>query len=217
MVSALKSQPRHDSLRSRLRLAVHESLLEAAERSIVEDGVEGASLMSIAKRAGVAVGTIYNYFQDRQELFRELFSKRRSEMLSAIDVGMKEADGEPFRAQLDRFAHVLLSHYDGRREFMRVVFASEPLRLQMMCDKAGRMRPYAQELNARAERVMRVGVGEGVVRKEDVTLFTTVFTSILKGVLVTALDEGENGNLADSAPHAVRLFCHGALPTRKTS
>jgi AcrR family transcriptional regulator len=214
MVHAIKQ----DRLRARLRHAVHESLLEAAERSIVEDGVEGASLLSIAKRAGVAVGTIYNYFHDRQELFRELFSKRRSEMLSAIDEGMKEGVGEPFRAQLDRFARVLLGYYDGRREFMRVVFASEPLRLQMMCDKAGRMRPYAQELNARAERVMRVGVGEGVVRDEDVVLFTSVFTSILKGVLVTALDEGEkDGNLADVAPRAVRIFCQGALPTRKTS
>ncbi len=216
MVSALKSHPSQDRLRARLRHAVHESLLEATERSIVEDGVEAASLQAIARRAGVAVGTIYNYFHDRQELFRELFSKRRSEMLSAIDAGMKSAEGEPFRKQLERFAHVLLSHYDGRRQFMRVVFASEPLRLQMMCDKAGRMRPYAQELNARAERVMRVGVSEGAVREEDVALFTTVFTSILKGVLVTALDEGEHGNLADVAPHAVRLFCHGALPARKT-
>jgi len=181
----------------------------------VEDGVEGASLQSIAKRAGVAVGTIYNYFSDRQELFRELFSKRRSEMLTAIDEGMRESDREPFRAQLERFAHVLLSYYDGRREFMRVVFASEPLRLQMMCDKAGRMRPYAQELNARAERVMRVGVREGVVRDEDVVLFTSVFTSILKGVLVTALDE--DSKLSDIAPRAVRIFCQGALPTRKTT
>lgn len=216
MVSALKSAPAHDRLRARLRHAVHESLLEATERSIVEDGVEAASLQSIARRAGVAVGTIYNYFHDRQELFRELFSKRRSEMLSAIDEGMKTARDEPFRAQLERFAHVLLAHYDGRRQFMRVVFASEPLRLQMMCDKAGRMRPYAQELNARAEHVMRIGVAEGALREKDVVLFTTVFTSILKGVLVTALDEGEHGNLADVAPEAVRLFCHGAIPTRKT-
>jgi AcrR family transcriptional regulator len=216
MVQASKNVSSHDRLRARIKLQVHESLLEAAERSIVEDGVEGASLLSIAKHAGVAVGTIYNYFHDRQELFRELFSKRRSEMLSAIDQGMKEVDGEAFRAQLDHFAHVLLSYYDGRREFMRVVFASEPLRLQMMCDKAGRMRPYAQELNARAERVMRVGVREGLVRDDDLALFTSVFTSILKGVLVATLDEGENENLADVAPRAVRLFCQGALPTRKS-
>ena len=67
----------------------------------------------------------------------------------------------------------------------------------MMCDKAGRMRPYAQELNARAERVMRVGVREGLVRDDDLALFTSVFTSILKGVLVATLDEGENENLAE--------------------
>ena len=68
-------------LREKLRATVHESLLEATERAIVEDGVEGASLASIARRAGVAVGTIYNYFNARQELFYELFTQRKGELV----------------------------------------------------------------------------------------------------------------------------------------
>jgi AcrR family transcriptional regulator len=203
-------QPLKDGrLRARLRLAVHESLLEAAERAIVEEGVEGASLLSIAKRAGVAVGTIYNYFSDRQELFRELFTNRKADLLSALDVGMKSAAGEPFVVQLERFAHILLTHYDARREFMRVVLASEPLRLQMMCDKAGRMRSIANDMQNRAERVMRVGAQEKRIRENEVGLLATVFTSILRGVLLARIDD--KGALAESAPRAVELFCNGAF------
>ena len=101
-------RPTKVSLRERLRLAVHESLLDATERAIVEDGVEAASLQSIARRADVAVGTIYNYFNDRQELFRELFMKRRTEVLAAVDAGMKEAQGKPFEAQLESRAQRIM-------------------------------------------------------------------------------------------------------------
>jgi AcrR family transcriptional regulator len=196
-------------LRARLRLAVHESLLEATERAIVEDGVEAASLQSIARRADVAVGTIYNYFNDRQELFRELFMTRKTEVLGAIDAGLKEAAHASFEGQLEAFARALLGHYDMRRDFMRVVFASETLRLQMMCDKAGRHRPFLSELESRAERIMRLGVREKRVHEDDVELLASVFTSVLRGVVAQRLDQ--TAVLADAAPRVVELFCHGAM------
>ncbi len=202
-------RPTKVSLRERLRLAVHESLLDATERAIVEDGVEAASLQSIARRADVAVGTIYNYFNDRQELFRELFMKRRTEVLAAVDAGMKEAQGKPFEAQLESFARALLGHYDTRRDFMRVVFASETLRLQMMCDKAGRLRPFLHELESRAQRIMRVGVAEQRIAEDDVPLLAAVFTSVLRGVVAVRLDQ--MAVLSDAAPRVVELFCQGAV------
>lgn len=197
-----------DRLRARFRHAVRESLLDAAEESIVEDGVEGASLQSIARRAGVAVGTIYNHFHDGPELFRELFTTRKEELFATLDAGMKAAAKASFEGQLEAFARVLLGHYDTRREFMRVVFGSDTLRLQMMCDKSGKYRPFLHELQSRAERIMRVGVRERKLRDEDVELFASVFTSILRGVVATRLDQ--RGELSDAAPRVVDIFCNGA-------
>jgi AcrR family transcriptional regulator len=198
----------HDRLRERFRHAVRDSLLEAAEQSLVEDGVEATSLQAIARRAGVAVGTIYNHFQDGQELFRELFGMRKLEVFAAIDAATKAAAKAPFEGQLEAFARALLGYYDVRREFMRVVFASDTLRLQMMCDKAGRFKPFLHELQSRAERIMRAGVRERKVREEDVELLASVFTSILRGVVATRLDRGQT--LADAAPRVVEIFCKGA-------
>lgn len=197
-----------ERLRERLRVAVRDSILEAAERAIVEEGVEGASLLSIARRAGVAVGTIYNYFHDRQELFRELFGTRKAELVSAIDDGMKHVAREPFDVQLVAFARIFFETYDARREFMRVVMGSEPLRLQMMCDRAGRMRSVIQELQARAERLMRVGVHEKRIREADVSLYASIFTGMLRGAVLALLDQ--KAPLADAAPRVAELFCNGA-------
>jgi len=200
---------KNERLRARLRATVRDEILEAAERAIVEEGLEGASLLSIARRAGVAVGTIYNYFHDRQELFRELFGTRKAELVAALEHGMKGVAREPFAVQLEAFARIFLETYDARREFMRVVMGSEPLRLQMMCDRAGRLRSVIQELQTRAERVMQVGVNERRLRAAEVGLLAAVFTGMLRGVVLTFLDQ--KAPLADAAPRVVELFCNGAF------
>lgn len=53
------------------RARTRRQLLDAARLVLAEHG-EGFSISDIAERAGVANGTFYNYFADRDELVREL-------------------------------------------------------------------------------------------------------------------------------------------------
>ncbi len=48
--------------------AVKAHILDSAHRVIVRDGLAAASTRVIAEEAGVAVGTLYNYFSDRHDL-----------------------------------------------------------------------------------------------------------------------------------------------------
>ena len=48
------------------------SLLRAAETVIGETGFAAASIADITRRAGIAQGTFYIYFQSKDEVFREL-------------------------------------------------------------------------------------------------------------------------------------------------
>lgn len=47
-------------------------ILQAALELLTEQGFHGAPMAQIASHAGVAAGTIYCYFQNREELIREL-------------------------------------------------------------------------------------------------------------------------------------------------
>ena len=53
----------------RLRDEKQESILRAAIHAFVEHGFERAKIGDIAKEAGVATGSIYQYFEDKRELF----------------------------------------------------------------------------------------------------------------------------------------------------
>ena len=45
-----------------------EKILVAGEAVVVRDGVTGASITAIAREAGVSVGSVYHYFEDKQSL-----------------------------------------------------------------------------------------------------------------------------------------------------
>src|SRR5438445_13621568 len=108
------------SLRARFKVTVTGAILDAAEELAAEVGVPGTNLQAVAKRAGVAVGTIYNHFEDRSELFAELFARRREELLETLDAATKTVARAGFEAQLEAHVRTVFSYFDTRRAFLRL-------------------------------------------------------------------------------------------------
>ena len=72
-------------LRRRLRLEADAAILRAAERAVGRDGVGKVSMQAIAREAGVAVGTLYNHFGDRDGLLKALVVGHRHELSQTIE------------------------------------------------------------------------------------------------------------------------------------
>ena len=64
--------PLSDSARRRAPDERPQQILDAALQVFDEHGLDGARLDDIARRAGIAKGTIYLYFPNKEELFREV-------------------------------------------------------------------------------------------------------------------------------------------------
>jgi AcrR family transcriptional regulator len=69
--------------------AVRERLLEAARRCLTRKGYEGTTTRDIAAEAGVAIGTLYNYFASKEDLIEAL----SEHVLSADLTNLGTADG----------------------------------------------------------------------------------------------------------------------------
>jgi AcrR family transcriptional regulator len=72
-------------------------ILDAALAVFAERGLAAARLEDIAKRAGLSKGTIYLYFPNKEELFREVI---RNTVIASIERGEErfEALGDPLQA-----------------------------------------------------------------------------------------------------------------------
>jgi AcrR family transcriptional regulator len=200
----MKSHP----LRLKLRETTSNAILEAAEQVAARDGLPNAALQTIAERAGIAVGTIYNYFQDKQELIDALFTRRRQELYDAIDAEARRHARDSFERQLDAFVRAVFTHFDARRDFLRIALEVTHEGSKVVKEEDGRKRPAMQQLQNRAERVVRIGLREKRLREDAADLLAAVLVSILRGVLIVR-SQGERPFVPETE-RVVALFLQGA-------
>ena len=61
-----------------------EQIFTATLSLIEEYGMSGTSISLIAKRAGLATGTIYIYFPSKEELFHQLYAKTKQDVIAHL-------------------------------------------------------------------------------------------------------------------------------------
>lgn len=64
-----------EAVRSETRAAYREAILDAAGRVFGRLGFHDAKMADIAGEAGVAAGTVYNYFKNKDEVFRSMLAR----------------------------------------------------------------------------------------------------------------------------------------------
>jgi AcrR family transcriptional regulator len=62
-----------------------DALVEATARTIAERGWQGTTTNHIAVRAGVSVGSLYQYFESREDLLAALMERERNRLLRRLD------------------------------------------------------------------------------------------------------------------------------------
>ena len=153
-------------------------ILDAAGRVFAQRGYPGTDMQAVADTAGVAKGTIYLYFPNKEELFREVI---RRTIVARLDLAERElADaGAASPAQLLRTFMVGWWEFVCTPEFQSVhrLVVGELHRVPDLADF------YVREVAARAHRivggVITRGVAEGVFRPVDPAVVTRMIASLL--------------------------------------
>jgi len=112
--------------RSERRIERREAILAAALDEFSARGFAAARLDDVAARAGVAKGTIYLYFRDKESLFQELVRAMVGPLVGAIEhAPMRDL---PMRAVaemiVDVFVHKIFS--TRRKDVLRLIIAEGP-------------------------------------------------------------------------------------------
>lgn len=94
------------------------SIQEATMRVIARNGMAAATMQEIAEEAGVAKGTIYLYFRDREELVEKTFETAIGELHKRLDAAL-EGDGS-FEQRIRAVITAQLAFFNENREFFRL-------------------------------------------------------------------------------------------------
>jgi AcrR family transcriptional regulator len=78
------TEPRKLPQQERSRIAV-EAILEATTRILTEEGYEKANTNRIAERAGVSIGSLYQYFPNKDSLMTALMVQHSEEIVELVE------------------------------------------------------------------------------------------------------------------------------------
>jgi AcrR family transcriptional regulator len=109
------------------------AILAAALDEFSTSGFEAARLDDVARRAGVAKGTIYLYFRDKESLFQELIRSMLTPLIGTIEA-MGEAD-VPLSVMAERIADLFVREvYETRRKDVIRLMISEGRRFPKLAE-----------------------------------------------------------------------------------
>ena len=106
---------------ARSRAETRRRLLAAGVALFAENGLHGVTSAQIARRAGVASGTFYLHFPDKEALFHEIAFAALAELRERQDrasAGAKLGSREYIRVRTEEF----LTFAEEKRELIRMVF-----------------------------------------------------------------------------------------------
>ena len=110
-----------------------DSILAAALDEFSSRGFEAARLDDVARRAGVAKGTIYLYFRDKESLFQELIRAMLTPLVGTIEA-MGQAD-VPLAVLADRIVELfVIEVYETRRKDVVRLLISEGRRFPKLAE-----------------------------------------------------------------------------------
>ncbi|HEV2018319.1 MAG TPA: TetR/AcrR family transcriptional regulator [Gemmatimonadaceae bacterium] len=152
-----------------------EQIIKAALEVFGECGLANARLQDIAERAGVSKGTIYLYFPNKEELFREMI---RQTAIAAIERAEKNiSHGTP--------TEQLLAFMQGYWQFVRspafiTIYRLVLGELHQFPDLA---KFYADEVVARGQKllagIIRRGIDAGEFREIDPMVAARMLVAII--------------------------------------
>ncbi|HYO78290.1 MAG TPA: TetR/AcrR family transcriptional regulator [Thermoanaerobaculia bacterium] len=94
------------------------SIQEATMRVIARKGMAAATMQEIAEEAGVAKGTIYLYFRDRDELVEKTFETAIKQLMREIDAAIEQ--DLPLESKIRAIMQAHLAFFGKNREFFRL-------------------------------------------------------------------------------------------------
>lgn len=191
-------------LRDRLRDEANRAILEAAELVFSEEGL-GARMERIAARAGVAVGTLYNHFRDRDALASALACSTREALFGRLDAALAATSGRPVREQLRAFIGAVAEHgkVHGRYLAMLVQAGAGPA-------SAKPARGLLDEVISRADVIAVRGIEAGELRPETRDVLALALVGVIRTASVRVLEGGATWE-ALTEP-LIDLFLRGAQP-----
>jgi AcrR family transcriptional regulator len=175
MATAQHQSPRKQPKQARAQATVT-ALLDATARVLVEEGYDSATTNRIAEVAGVSIGSLYQYFPNKESLVAALVERHEGDMLELLSRHVAELDQAPLEDAVRSYVGAMMAVHARSPQLHRVLTATYDL---------SRPRP----LHARVEAIVRGYLDRHAARLRPASVDQAAF------ILMTSVEAVTHGAL----------------------
>lgn len=180
-------------------------ILEAAIKVFARQGFYQSTVAQIAREAGVADGTIYLYFKNKDDILVQFFNYRTKQVFDRFRAAVNQADNS-----LDKMRNLIRRHLMEfqRDRNMAVVYQVETHQNSRLAE--AQIREMAQMYQDLVSEIIETGQEEGSIRRDlYVGLVKRFILGAVDEVINTWLHSDKNYDLVSMADPLVDLFVRG--------
>lgn len=172
-----------DAIQEQFAAARRNQILDAAAKAFAEKGFHATTIKDIAREAGLADGTIYIYFANKQALLLGIFDRMRESILQSPDL---LPAGEPdIRAVLKTFwGHPLRALSADHFALFRVILSEMMVNAEL---RALYQQQILEPTLRLAEQQFQHWIDAGLIQPVNVGLTVRALSSLVMGLLLEAI------------------------------
>jgi AcrR family transcriptional regulator len=186
-----------------LASAMRDGIYEAAVEVLGRHGLDGLTMDRVAEAAGIAKGSLYNYFRGKEELVALVFEKTVEPARQAVTEIL--AQPIPALRKLEAILRVWFEFFAKQRGIFDFLLHDRTSR-ELLDSPEHSMRADAIE---KFERVFRQGMEEGAFREVDVTRAAEMLLGAVTITIEQQVALGEQRPVDESVGSLLEVFWHG--------
>lgn len=187
----INAEPRKTASQSRSRATV-EALLDATARILVREGYDGVSTNRIAAVAGVSIGSLYQYFPNKEALVVALLTRHNRDMLSLLNSAMARIAGMDLESGVFELVDAMISAHRVHPELHRI-FAEQVPNMGSHAE--------VEAIKLETTRVVRayLDTRRSEIRRSDLDLVTMICVTTVESLTHEFVLGGGEGTKAPTA------------------
>ena len=200
--------------RDEARELFRNAILDAAEVVFGDKGFHVARIQDVAQRARIAVGTVYNHFEDKEDVLAALLDERTAELAACLAPARNEPKG--FAQRLTGRIGRMLSYVEKHRAFFAIAFEHGLLGggAAASASAGGRRLRHVERFRTAFRALVEEGIACGALEPLNADALARFLGGSIRASLLPALSKtfvpDRGRGLEVEAPLIVDLFLHGA-------
>lgn len=183
-------------------------ILEQAEKVFAAKGFHNTTMAEIAGASGFAVGTLYQFFQSKEQLYTVMLTEKLNMMYSDIRESVA-VETDAIR-KIECLVTAQFRFVEKNAEFCSIFIRGDHLSLSegSVALKKRMVADYAVHVSF-TEEVIREGIRAGILKEMDPRMMAAALTGIVNSCSSKWLATMEGASLMGNIPFVIDIFLEG--------